>query len=103
MWKESDIGRSLQLFASYNPKAGLLDRVDNVLFLDRFRIEEYAGLLVAVGDGRHLHPGFFFDERLDRICAGVAVHAFDFEYCGFHLMLSANFAAWFLSIEANEA
>ena len=45
---ERDASRSLQLFAPYDPKAGLLDCVDKVLFLDRFRIEEYAGLPVAV-------------------------------------------------------
>src|SRR6266568_4698420 len=37
---ERDASRSLQLFAPYDPKAGLLDRVNEVLFIDRLRIEE---------------------------------------------------------------
>jgi hypothetical protein len=47
--RESDVGRSHRLFASHDPKTpGLLDRVDKLLFLDRFWIEEHAGLPVAV-------------------------------------------------------
>src|ERR1700730_5694385 len=42
---------------------------------------------LAVGDGCHLHSRFFFNESLDRICAGVAVHTFDFENGSLHLAL----------------
>src|SRR5713101_7218769 len=74
-------------FASYDPKAGLLDRLDEPIFLNRLWIVEHASGPLAERNRRHPHAGLFFNDALDRARAGVAVHAFDLKYRGFHPIL----------------
>src|SRR5216684_3507766 len=71
-------------FASHDPKAGLLDRLDKSIFLNRLWIVEHASGPFAERHRCHPHAGLFFNDALDRVRAGVAVHAFDLEYGGFH-------------------
>jgi hypothetical protein len=73
--------------ASNDPKARLLNRIDEVFFLYGLRIVEHTRLPIAERHGCHLHPGLLLNEAFDGVGARVAVHTFDFEDGCFHLML----------------
>src|SRR5712691_3496712 len=76
--------------APHDPKAGPLDRVDEAIFLNGLRVVEHASLPLAERHRCHPHSGFLFDKALDGARAGIAVHAFDFEYGGFHPLLRSS-------------
>src|SRR5262249_11866353 len=74
-------------FTTYHPKTRLLNRVDEALLLHELRIVEHTSLPIIERHGCHPYAGLLFNEALDCICAGVAVHALNFEDRSFHPML----------------
>src|SRR5262245_65461359 len=65
-------GRFAHHFATYHPKARLLNRIDEALLLHELRIVEHTSLPIIERHGCHPYAGLLFNEALDCICARAA-------------------------------
>src|SRR5712692_3488587 len=81
---KASAGASVYCLARDDLKTGLLDRIDQAVFRNGLRVVEHAREPVTERHGCHPNAVLLFHETPNGVCAGVAVHAFNSEYGGFH-------------------
>jgi hypothetical protein len=72
--------------ASYDAKTWLFNNEDQLIFAGGIRVEEDASPPVIEGHRDRLNTGLLLDQRLDGFGATTAVHAFDLQCDGLHVI-----------------